>query len=119
MAKKRNYAKPRPKVRIKATRSGKLGGPGYLNRSAATRQKILRGCVKKYGYRSCLGSIQAMEVWGKSRLSIADKRKLVSDRLFLRKTFGAASGSTRNPSQTRKIEVLRYLNRSSRRTKDA
>ncbi len=114
----RNYAKPKPKVRIKATRPGKLGGAGYLTRTDAVRQKILRSCVGKYGYRSCLGSIQALEVWGKNTLSATQKGKLVRDRMFLRKTFGGpGSGTKRNPSHTTKVEVLVFLNRSSKRTK--
>ena len=118
--KKRNFAPPKKKVKIRARRPGKLGGAGYLRRTDATRRKILRRCVAKYGYRSCLGSIQAMEVWGKNRLTIAQKNKLARDRIFLRKEFGGPGsfGKERNPSQDRKLEVLRYLNASSRRTAD-
>lgn len=76
-----------PKV-IKITREGKLGGPGYLDRSASARHKILDGCVKKYGYRSCLGSIQALAVLGKREMAKADRDKIAADRNYLVKKYG-------------------------------
>jgi len=41
-------------------RTGKLGGKGFLSKSPTTQRKILSGCVKKYGYRSCLGSVMVL-----------------------------------------------------------
>ena len=43
------------------TRPGKLGGPGFLKGSKTRQLRSLRNCVKKYGYRSCLGSIMVLE----------------------------------------------------------
>jgi hypothetical protein len=39
------------------TRSGKLGGPGFLSKPSTVQYKLLDNCVKKYGYKSCLGSV--------------------------------------------------------------
>lgn len=47
------YSKSKPWI----TREGKLGGAGYLKKSAAERHKILDRCYDEYGYRSCLSSI--------------------------------------------------------------
>ena len=82
--KKRNFKKP---VRIKVTHPGKLGGPGYLKKTASARHRLLAKCVSGYGYRSCLGSIQALEVWGKR--SFSEKSKLRGDRAWLVRTYGA------------------------------
>ena len=70
-------------------REGKLGGPGYTRKSKAARQKILRGVVKKYGYRSALGSIMALE--RSTHISSPVRKALEADRVFLRETFGAAA----------------------------
>src|SRR3990172_4886132 len=42
------------------TRKGKLGGEGFLSKSASTQHKILDKCVKDWGYRSCLGSVMVL-----------------------------------------------------------
>ena|SRR3990167_5366912 len=42
------------------TRKGKLGGSGFLSKSFESQKRILRNCVKQYGYRSCLGSIMVL-----------------------------------------------------------
>lgn len=70
-------------------REGKLGGPGYTRKSVAARRKILRGVVKKYGYRSALGSIMALE--RSTHISSPVRKALEADRVFLRETFGAAA----------------------------
>lgn len=36
---------------------GKLGGEGFMSKPVAEQKKILRRCVRDYGYRSCLGSV--------------------------------------------------------------
>jgi len=41
-------------------REGKLGGPGYSHRPARTRHRILNHAVRKYGYRSTLGSLMVL-----------------------------------------------------------
>lgn len=70
-------------------REGKLGGPGYTKKTTAARHRILAGVVKKYGYRSALGSIMALE--RSTQISAAVRKVLVSDRVWLRETYGAAS----------------------------
>jgi len=70
-------------------REGKLGGPGYTKKTVAARHRILAGVVKKYGYRSALGSIMALE--RSTQISAAVRKVLVSDRVWLRETYGAAS----------------------------
>ena len=114
MAKKRNFKKP---VRIVAKREGKLGGPGYLKRTAAARHKLLTKCVRGYGYRSCLGSIQAMAVWGKNTLSASEKSKLRQDREWLVRTYGAKRNlacakvgpALRNKGKTMKKKAKRNI----------
>lgn len=39
------------------TRSGKLGGPGFLSRPVEEQKSILDSCVRRDGYRSCLDSV--------------------------------------------------------------
>lgn len=63
-------------------REGKLGGPGYTTKPQAERHKLLERCQKKYGYRSCLGSLQVLlnssEIKGRTRQTLsADKKWLV------------------------------------------
>jgi hypothetical protein len=70
-------------------REGKLGGPGYTKKTTAARHRILAGVVKKYGYRSALGSILALE--RSTQISATVRKVLVSDRVWLRETYGAAS----------------------------
>jgi hypothetical protein len=70
-------------------REGKLGGPGYTKKTTAARHRILAGVVKKYGYRSALGSIMALE--RSTQISATVRKVLVSDRVWLRETYGAAS----------------------------
>lgn len=43
------------------TREGKLGGAGFLSRPFIEQRAVLDNCVAEYGYRSCLGSILALE----------------------------------------------------------
>jgi len=67
-------------------REGKLGGPGYLSLDAGEREQILDHCVKKFGYPSCLGSIQALE---RSRAIVAQHGKaLATDRAYLVQQYG-------------------------------
>lgn len=42
------------------TRKGKLGGPGFLSKTRGSRERLLDSCVKSYGYRSCLGSVNVL-----------------------------------------------------------
>lgn len=106
----RNYAKP---TRIKSKRSGKLGGSGYLSLPAKDRRVRLRKCVKSWGYRSCLGSVQALEVWGKNRFTASQLSKLASDRNWLVRTYGAEDGgeSKRDSESARIARNVLNLNK--------
>lgn len=79
------------------TRPGKLGGAGFLSKSKAAQEKILRGCVAEYGYRSCLGSVMILE-----RIPDIQNRwgiRLAGLRHFLVRNFGGPGsfGPRRNP----------------------
>jgi hypothetical protein len=69
-------------------REGKLGGPGYLKKSAKARHAILNKCVKKYGYISCLRSLQYLLVLGKNEWSKSQLDKVRADMKWLEKTHG-------------------------------
>lgn len=89
---------------------GKLGGPGYLEKSERTRHGLLNKCVKKWGYKSCLGSINALGVFGKREFSKTQKRKIDKDRDYLVNKFGLGSGDRENnPAiRRRKNSLLRH-----------
>lgn len=42
-------------------RKGKLGGAGFLSKAPPMQKVLLDQCVRKYGYRSCLGSIMVLQ----------------------------------------------------------
>jgi hypothetical protein len=68
------------------TRSGKLGGKGFLSKSSTVQHKLLDSCVKKYGYKSCLGSIMVLM---KSRnIDINYGAKLTSLKNYLKRKYG-------------------------------
>jgi hypothetical protein len=105
----RNFKAP---VRITSTRPGKLGGAGYLKKTPEARRRHLATCVRKWGYRSCLGSIQALEVWLKNRGSASDKAKLRSDRAWLVSNYGAGS-KKRNGKKTTRATRARTTKRNA------
>jgi hypothetical protein len=91
-------------------REGKLGGPGYTKKTTAARHRILAGVVKKYGYRSALGSIMALE--RSTQISATVRKVLVSDRVWLRETYGAASkkrAAAAGPIRRRSIPAHRRV----------
>jgi hypothetical protein len=64
-------------------RKGKLGGKGFLSKSPSEEHKLLDKCVKKYGYRSCLGSVMVLS---RSRaIQRSHGRKLNSLKNYLKK----------------------------------
>jgi hypothetical protein len=68
------------------TREGKLGGKGFLSKPRSEQHKLLKNSVKKYGYRSTLGSIMVLE-----RSHVIDQRhgeELEELRDWLKDTFG-------------------------------
>lgn len=103
-----------PKV-VPITHEGKLGGPGYLKKSDRTRHGLLNKCVKKHGYRSCLGSINALGVLGKREFSKSELRKIVKDREYLVEKYGGEGSFSRaaNP-RAGNPEVSRMKNRLTR-----
>lgn len=71
---------------ISASRKGKLGGPGYTHKSASERHRLLNACVRRYGYRSCLGSVQVLE--RNRAIKASHGPVLASDRLYLERAYG-------------------------------
>jgi hypothetical protein len=67
-------------------RQGKLGGKGYTTKPWSERQPILDSCVEKYGYRSCLGSIQVLLNIGTAGRKATDA--LEHDKEYLVTTYG-------------------------------
>lgn len=98
-----------PKV-IDITHEGKLGGPGYLKKSEATRHKLLRKAVDGWGYRSTLGSLNALAVLGKREFSKAELRKVEKDREWLVKKFGGPGSFSRAGNPCMNPEVRRRKN---------
>lgn len=79
---------------------GDLGGPGYTDKPTKERQRLMRACVKRKGYRSCLGKLQALAIlgkntWPKKKLALVER-----DRKWLVKTFGGPGsfGPQKNPN---------------------
>ena len=68
-------------------RPGQLGAKGFLSLPLSRQKMILRGCVKQYGYRSCLGSILFLERMPGPRERFGDR--LAQLRHYLVKTFGS------------------------------
>lgn len=106
---KKNERKRKPWI----TREGKLGGAGYLSKSATTRQRLLNRCVKKYSYRSCLGSIQALQ--RTTQYSAAQQKKLAQDHKYLVTKYGGP-GSFLNPTIS-DVMVVRVTTDLDRRAK--
>lgn len=91
------------------TRRGKLGAGFLTKMNKAQREKALDKCVQKYGYRSCLGSIMALE---RARtgprgsgegVGVKYAAKLRDARDYLRKKYGGPGSY----SQARPPVVLR------------
>tara|TARA_R110000824_G_scaffold93519_5_gene226098 strand:+ start:3837 stop:4655 length:819 start_codon:yes stop_codon:yes gene_type:complete len=68
------------------TREGKLGGPGYTKRTAKARHALLNKCVKGYGYRSCLGSLQVLLL--NSEMGNTARKVILTDKNWLEKKYG-------------------------------
>lgn len=95
---------------IDITHEGKLGGPGYLKKSEATRHKLLRKAVDGWGYRSTLGSLNALAVLGKREFSKTELRKVEKDRDWLVKKFGGPGSFSRPANPCMNPEVRRRKN---------
>jgi hypothetical protein len=69
-------------------KEGGLGGPGYLEKSSNERHAELDRCVKKDGYRTCLGRVMWLERMGKRTFTKEQKQKLRGDRDYVVHTYG-------------------------------
>jgi len=90
---RRGKTKKEPKVRIKITRPGKLGGSGYMNRpweGVGGRKRILDHCVDEWGFRSCLGSITVFKTWWRNKPNMMRKygKIIEHDANYLREAYG-------------------------------
>ena len=93
---------PRKGTEPLITRKGKLGGEGYTKKSTTQRHKLLEDCNKKYGYRSCLGSLQVL--LNSTALDPKTKRTLEADKSWL---MGKHGSRRRNPDDDdAEIEIL-------------
>jgi len=95
-------------------RTGKLGGPGFLNKTRTEQYKILDKCVREYGYRSCLGSIMVLERSSTLRQKYGYDLKKLREYLksnyggtgsFKSLTGGKRSSTRRKRSSTRRKHV--------------
>ena len=80
------------------TREGKLGGRGFISKSPSSQHKLLISCVKKYGYRSCLGSLMVLN----RNKTIKQRHGAVLDDLksYLKRKYGGrGSFSSRSPKR--------------------
>ena len=90
-----------PKL-IPKLKKGTLGIEYSKEPSAKSRRAKLKTCVKKYGYQSCVGKVNALRVlnkntWPKKWLAMLD-----SDLKWLQKTYRGKSGGKKNPTPSRK-----------------
>jgi len=68
-------------------REGKLGGPGYAERSERERHHILECAVGRFGYRSTLGSL--LVLLRPSTTSTRVRKVVKGDMKWLRDQFGS------------------------------
>jgi len=77
-----NKAKHAPWIK----HEGKLGGPGFLSKPDRTQKALLNKAVKKWGYRSTLGSIMVLE--RNRKINRHYGKKLTELRHWLVKKYG-------------------------------
>lgn len=101
---------------------GKLEGRGYLNKKQDRRRQILKSCVHRHGYRSCLGSLTALKRNRKTRNKY--KAQLESNSTHLSKSYGGiGSYGPQNPYKKncklikKKTSRKTNLDKSLKRTK--
>ena len=95
---------------IEITHEGKLGGAGYLKKSAKTRHGLLDKCVSGWGYQSCLDSLNAMAVFGKRTWTKEQLDKVDQDRDWLVKKYGGPGSFSRAANHGDSFEVGRHAN---------
>ncbi len=89
--------RPPPKkkwIRGAIKRPGKLGGKGFMSKSVDQQHRILNGCVSRYGYRSCLGSVMLLH-----NINSGQKRQqMASLKNWLVREHGGPGTFKRNPT---------------------
>lgn len=95
------------------TYKGKLGGPGYLTRSKDDREKLLKSCVYRHGYRSCLGSLTAMKRNKNTQQKF--NPELESNSVYLKKDFGGVGSYGPRNLYKKKCKLIKRS--KSRRTR--
>ena len=74
------------RVRIKVTRKGSLGGPGFFARSVKMRRRLLVKLAKKVGEKRVVGKLRAIQVFMKNKNpSLSEKARL--DARFIASSF--------------------------------
>ncbi len=98
-------------------RKGKLGGPGYTKRSRDTRRRLLGRSVKKWGYRSTLGSI--MVLLRSTEISGRDRNTLDADKDWLKERYGGPGsfGKPKKRAARRDATKRKAANRRSSKHK--
>jgi len=95
MARKKSRRKSRKRrspVRIVIKNKGSLTKLGYsMSKSSQSRHVALGKAVRKYGYRSVMGKVNALYVFNKNNNPSLAK-KASSDKKWLKKTYGAGMG---------------------------
>tara|TARA_Y100000034_G_C6903679_1_gene418730 strand:- start:3543 stop:4076 length:534 start_codon:yes stop_codon:yes gene_type:complete len=104
---RRGKTKKEPKVRIKITRPGKLGGSGYMSRpweGVGGRKRILDHCVDEWGFRSCLGSITVFKTWWRNKPNMMRKYGdiIEHDANYLREAYGGRAQRRRSRRSARR-----------------
>jgi hypothetical protein len=92
------------------TRRGKLGTGFLTSMSVSERHKSLDRCVREYGYRSCLGSIMALERARRGPrgtgegVGVKYAKELAESHEYLKKKYGGV-GSAGRKKKDRRISV--------------
>ncbi len=58
---------------------GRLGGKGFLTKKTSEQKKLIKNCVKKYGYKSCLGAVNVLSRNRKIEKKYSKKLKQLSN----------------------------------------
>jgi hypothetical protein len=86
-------------------RPGKLGGKGFMSRPVSEQKSELDRCVRKYGYRSCLGSVMFLR---NVSSSAAQKQKAQKLQKYLQDKYGERP-SRKNPDDGTWVAVVEVL----------
>lgn len=97
------------------THPGKLGGPGYMAKTAAERHRILDACVEKDGYRSCLDSVLVLD--RNRTMAARHGAKIRADANYLERKYGGGAAPRRRRASPKKPSLTSAA-RSQRKTAD-